>query len=254
MLFVLSLGFDQLYDMRKIHDEEYTCHDNGESPEVVAPHFFENVKRVGFSHLHEEHEICIKNHVDKIDRNCHTHKQKQTFRNLLEAGANVSREGEHDGIGGKKNMYREAVDMHEIEKWKLCPRGEEKSRERARNTNGIKKIIQHLGGLQGVNGDENDIDAAKVERKIAYIIIAEGGKTDDLNDLVKHQKACVYEADPFSSVCIRFFIKPAAKPAEQDENKKPREMKRFKMRESDALYNGVRGFKKILKQPLSLQR
>jgi hypothetical protein len=103
-----------------------------------------------------------------------------------------------------------------------------------------------------VNGDENDIDAAKVKRKIAYIIIAEGRKTDDLNDLIKHQKTCVYKADPFSSVCIRSFIKPAAKPAEQDENKKPCEMKRFKMRESDALYDGVRGFKKILKHGRSL--
>jgi hypothetical protein len=95
-------------------------------------------------------------------------------------------------------MYREAVDMHEIEKRKLCPCGEEKSRERARNANGIKKIIQHLGGLQDVNGNEDDIDAAKVKRKIAYVVIAEGGKTDDLDDLIQNEKSRIDETDFFA--------------------------------------------------------
>ena len=140
-IFAFYLIFDQQYDMREIHDEENACHDNGEAKKVVAPHFLENIKRVVFLCFHEKHEVGIEEHIDKIDRNCHDRKKKKAPGKLLETGTNVSREGEHDGICGKENMYREAVDMHEIEKRQLCPRGKEECHKRARDANGIKEII-----------------------------------------------------------------------------------------------------------------
>ena len=115
VLFALNLVFDQQYDMGKIHDEENACHDNGEAPEVIAPHLLENVKRVAFVRFHEKHEVGIEENVYKIDRNCHACEKQEAFWKLFETGANVSREGEHDGICGKENMYRTAMEMHEIE-------------------------------------------------------------------------------------------------------------------------------------------
>ena len=113
--------FDQQYDMGEIHDEENACDDHGEAQKVVAPHCFKNVERIVFVRFHEKHEVRIEENVNEIDRNCHDREKKKAFWKLLETRANVFCKGEHNGIRGKENMYRKAMDMHEIEKRQLCP-------------------------------------------------------------------------------------------------------------------------------------
>ena len=98
-----------------------------------------------------------------------------------------------------------------------------------------------------MNGDEDDIDAAKVKREIVYVIIAESGKTDDLDDLIQNEKSRKGDTKLFAFFGCRLFIKITAETAKEHEKEKPGEVQEVKMRESDALYDGAGGFEKVLK-------
>ena len=98
-----------------------------------------------------------------------------------------------------------------------------------------------------MNGDEDDIDAAKVKGEIAYVVIAEGGKSCDLDNLIQNKESREDETHFFALFSVCFFIKITAETAKEQENEKPREMQNVKMRESDALCNGAGGFEKVLK-------
>ena len=101
-----------------------------------------------------------------------------------------------------------------------------------------------------MNGDEDDIDAAKMERQIVYVVIAEGGKSCDLDDLIQNEKPCEDKTDIFSLFRACFFIKITTETAKEHENKKPGKMKNVKMRKSDALYDGAGAFEKVLKHDM----
>ena len=59
-------------------------------------------------------------------------------------------------------MNGKAMDVHEICRGQLRPCGEEQSDHGTGNTNCIEKTIQGAVRLCGVDGNENNVDAAKM--------------------------------------------------------------------------------------------
>lgn len=80
-----------------------------------------------------------------------------------------------------------------------------------------------------MDGNQDDVNTAKLEREIFHRIVAKGGKSDDFDDLIQNEKSRIQKSKLFSFFGIGFFVKITAETAEDDKNQKPCEMKKIKM-------------------------
>ena len=225
----MDMYFDMFDDMWEVHEKQDGRNDDEEAPKMIAPHLFKDIERIGFARSHKEHKVRIEKQVDDVDGERQTEQKQKAFRQILSTGTDILTKRKHDRICSKEDMHGKAMDMHEIEKRQFCPRRKEKRHDRRGDTDGIKKIIECFHRSEHVNGDKNDIDAAKMERQIAYAVIAKGGKSCDLDELIQNEKPCVYKADFSSFFGCSIFIKITAEPCKKNERQKPHEMQGVKM-------------------------
>ena len=159
----MDMYFDMFDDMWEVHEKQDGRNDDEEAPKMIAPHLFKDIERIGFARSHKEHKVRIEKQVDDVDGKCQTEQKQKAFRKILCTGTDVLTKRKHDGVSGKEDMYGKAMDMHEIQQGELCPCRKEKRHDCRGDTDGIQKIIKRFCGLENVNGNENDIDTAKME-------------------------------------------------------------------------------------------
>lgn len=111
--------------------------------------------------------------------------------------------------------------MHEIGEGELCPRREEKGEDRSGNADGIKEITKGLPRLEDMNGDQKNVNTAKVEGEVIYVVISEGGEDDDLQDLIQNDQACNGKAKTAASLFSAFGVEKATDCRNQNEGDEP---------------------------------
>lgn len=122
---------------------------------LLEPH-----QRISGLGIHQKHKIGIQLQIDEEDGHRHTGKEQQAAGNAAHIRLDIAAGSQHDGIHGKQDMYREAVQMHEVGHRQRSPCGKQQRGDSPGNADGIQEAAQCLGGLPGVNGDEENIDAA----------------------------------------------------------------------------------------------
>ena len=176
---------------------------------MVAPCLLKEIEGISFLGFHQKHKVGVCQQIEDVDEGGHRGKECQAFRELLEGGLDLSRNGQHQGVKRQKDMYREGVPMHEICKGELCPRGKKEGEDRTGNADGVKKIAKGLPRLKDVDRDQKNVDTAKVEGEIVDVVVSEGGENNDLQYLVQNDQTCHGKAETATACVFAFGIEIA---------------------------------------------
>ena len=182
-------------DPRQIQHRHQGHKDHGDAQKVIAPHLLKEIKGISLLRLHQKHIVCVGDQIEDIDKSSHAQKQEQRAPEILDARLDLTCDHKHEGIERKQDMYGKGMPMHKVGKGQLRPGREKQGEDRRRDTDTIEKIIECLKWLKHVNGDHENIDTAKMDRKIILGVISEGDQNYDLQDLIKQDKCRYGEAE-----------------------------------------------------------
>ena len=142
--------------------------------------------------------------------------------------------------------------MHEIEKRKLRPGGSYDGEQRTRQTDGVEKVRKRFRGLCKMDGDDEDIDGAKLEGKVVFREKSRREEHDPLGDLVGKDETCHNEAVNFAPFFRAFTVGVGDDACRNQKNGNPEEMCRAEEGKSLSFRNRARGFPKIRHNNLDL--
>ena len=205
-------------------------------------------------HIHEEHEVCVQQPVDPVNGNGQQEQKQQAPGQTPHLRLNIPARREHDGISGQQDVHREAVEMHEIAERQLGPGGEQQGRRRRRDAYGVETIVQHLSRPEGMDGNQDDVDAAQVQRQVGRLIVAADAQHDHLEQLIPHQQAGEHMTDPGAFPGVLPPVIQTASHGEQDKKRQPRQRQGRVHCKALTGRNGIDRVEKILKHshhPLS---
>ena len=212
---------------------------------MIAPHLLEQIERIALVRAHEEHIIGVRQQIEDVNGDRHTQKQKQCPPHILDTGSDLARHGQHDRVKGKKDMYRKGMPMHKVGKGQLRPRGKQKRKQCCGNADRVQEIIKGLGRLEYVNRDQENVDTAKLKRKVVFGIPSDRQKHDHLQDLIQQDQSRHGEAKAATSPLSAFFIAIADHRGDQQKCDQPSHVSETVMRKANSFFDRPRRFKKI---------
>ena len=166
-------------------------------------------QRIAGRRIHEEHEVGIQQQVYRHDRHRHADEQQHAAPQRLHLRADIARRKKHDRIAGQQNMDACGVQKHEISRRERRPCWKQQRSDRRRDADEIQIIIKRFIRPPRMNGNQENIDRAEVQRQICPVEIAAGKETDMLEQLVRQQQ----NGKKLPHLSPSGFIRPAVKNA-----------------------------------------
>ena len=173
-------------ELGTVEGQEEGDHQDGVAPEVVPQEGLEDEKGVALSGLAEEHEVGAKDRVGRQRHSGEASKKQEAAGEVPPVPPELPGVEQRDGVAEQEAVDGEGVDHHEVGPRQGRPGdGEEEGRRGRDDAEGIEEVLQQLGGLPGMEGDEEDIDAAKVQGQVAGVEVSADQEPGVLKELVR---------------------------------------------------------------------
>lgn len=183
-------------DYREKHHGDDGCDKHWIAYEMIPEGAFKPGQGISLRGVHKEHEVGIQQKIHRVDQHCQNGQKPKTIGHLPQPGPDVASGREHDWIHRQKDVDGKAVQVHEIGRGKRRPGGEEQGGRRGGDAHSIEEAAQQPGRAGGMDDDQNNIDAAKVQGKISKEIIARCQQADSFKGLVGKEQHGKYQPHP----------------------------------------------------------
>ena len=212
---------------------------------MTAEDLLKRIQGISLLCLHQEHEVRVK---DQIRHKGHTGQKDQQTKALGDTSCRRFQHTgnrQHHGIHHKLDMDRGAVQMHKIQHRQLGPGREQQRRHSSGDTHGKQEIGQHLVRMPGMDGDQEDVDAAKMQRQISGFKITADQKHYMLEQFIGYDQQRRYFLPPVLTGRRKLAIKNTVCGNDYRGRRKPAQVDRSEMLKTKTIPNGITCFQKV---------
>ena len=220
-------------ELGTVEDQEEGDHQNGIAPEVVPQESLEEVERVTLSGLTEEHEVGAKDRIGRHRHSGEASKKQEAAGEVPPVPPELPGVEQQDGVAEQEAVDGEGVDHHEVGPRQGRPGdGEEEGRRGRDDAEGIEEVLQELRGFPGVEGDKEDVDAAKVQGQVAGVEVFADQEPGVLKELVRDGEEGETSPDPLPSSLVAPPVEAAEGENGQGDAAQPAEVEGVEVGES----------------------